>query len=184
MAFGMSGTDDDPIVDLRYTGRPPGGSLCLFTFCPGSDGASEDHLAPVCFDRDTACVDLGDSPQRLFDLAPYFRGRDLWFNFDDVGDALDPTHATDGSFSPVPLVVPFDLAFERQPAILHDDSDLFPGIRQLALDLCDGVAGDLWVRPFVDARQAHFDVVDDSQYAGHAFRIGFRLVLLHVAANK
>jgi hypothetical protein len=146
--------DNDPIVDLRYTGGPPGGSCCLLAFGPRPHGAPQDHLTPVCFDGDAACVDLGRSSQGFSNLAPDFRGCDPRLDFDGVGHPLDPAHPTNCLFRTLPLVVPLDFAFERKPAILRDNPDLFPCIRQLALDPRDSIAGDLGVRPLVDVASA------------------------------
>jgi hypothetical protein len=80
----MLGTDDDPIVNLRYAWRRPGGPFCVLAFGPRPDSAPQDHLAAVGFDRDAACVDLSCSPQRLFDLAADFHGCDVGLDLDGV----------------------------------------------------------------------------------------------------
>jgi hypothetical protein len=122
-------------------------------------------------DGDAAGVDFGGSPQRLLDLAPDFHRRDLRLDFDVIGNSPNSAHATAGGFSPLTLVIPFNLAFQRQPAVLHNDPDLFPRIRQIGLDLRDGISGDFGVRPFVDAGQADFDIVDNPDDARDAFRV-------------
>ena len=44
---------------------------------------------------------------------------------DRVGDALNALNPPNGIFGRRALVLPFDLALERDPAVLEDDLDVF-----------------------------------------------------------
>jgi hypothetical protein len=85
------------------------------------------------------------------DPALDLHGRNPRLDLDRVGDALDPSHAPNCLLGSGPLVVPLHLAFERQPAALDDHPYPLPRVWKLALDLGDGVAGDLGIWSFVNA---------------------------------
>src|SRR6202043_3516871 len=89
----------------------------------------KDYLVPRCFDGDAACIQLRRSPQCFLDLAPDLHWRDPRLDFDGVGNALEPTHPAYCFFRSLPLVIPFDLAFECQKTIFNDQSNFFPGKR-------------------------------------------------------
>jgi hypothetical protein len=61
---------------------------------------------------------------------------------------FNPRTRREALFGPFPLIIPLDLAFEREPAVLHDRADTVP--LQLALDACQRIASDLQIRSFVD----------------------------------
>src|SRR6266404_148081 len=81
--------DDDSIVDLRYTRRPPRGSLRLLAFGRRAHSAPQNDLTTDCFDRDSASVNLGRTPQCILDLAPDFRGRHVWLHLNGVSHPLE-----------------------------------------------------------------------------------------------
>jgi hypothetical protein len=149
----------DAVIHSDDARSSPGGSFSLLPFRPGSHSAAEHHLASARLDRDTVRVDQCAAPECLLDLVFNVCGRYLRFEADQVADALNPFDPTERSFGVVPLVIPLDFAFQRHPAILDDRFDMPPGIGQPALELCDDVAGNFRIRPFVGARQTDLEIV-------------------------
>src|SRR6202043_2162845 len=98
-----------------------------------------------------------------------------------IADALDPLDPAYGTLRRLPLVLPLDLAFERHPATLDHDLDPFRGDRQLTLDRRHGIARDVGIRPLVDARHTHFEIIRHCADARYAFRCGLGFVLVGVA---
>jgi hypothetical protein len=81
------------------------------------------------------------------------------------------------------LILPLDLAFERDPAFGDDDLDALPRRRQTALDGFYRLPRYLRVRPLVDGGYAHLDVVRHPAHSRDALCGGFRVLLVAVAAN-
>jgi hypothetical protein len=121
-----SRADNDSIVYPRHAWRRPGGSLRLPAFGPRAHSSPQNDLTADGFDRDSASVDLSGTPQRILDLAPDFRGRDLRLHLDGVGDALHTTNPADRLLGTFPLVVPLDFSFERNPAAFHESPGSCP----------------------------------------------------------
>jgi hypothetical protein len=82
------------------------------------------------------------------------------------------------------MILPLDLAFERDPSVVDDNADLFPGRPQVSLDRLDGVTGDLGIRPTVDDGQSHLDVVHETDHAGHPLDVFLGFALLPKAADE
>jgi len=72
-------------------------------------------------------VDLSGSPQRLLNFALDLDRWNLRPDLNVIDDTLDAAHARDRFFRPLKLVVPLDLAFERDQSVLDDDPYPLPG---------------------------------------------------------
>ena len=125
----------DPVVHPGDARRRPGGALRLLTLGPGAHRALEDDRAALRLDRDAVGVDLRAAPERLLDLAlDLGGGRRRSLHLNQVGHPLDPDQPAYRTLCSLTLVIPLDLAFERDPAIPDDPLDLLVGDRQLALN--------------------------------------------------
>lgn len=54
-----SSTDDDPVVDFRHPGCPPGGPFGFLPLSPRAHYPREDDFSALHLDSDAVCVDLG-----------------------------------------------------------------------------------------------------------------------------
>lgn len=169
-----------PQLDLPSTS----GSFRLLALGPGTHTAFEDYLAVRCLDGDPVRIDLCTAAESLLDLALYLGRLDARLQLYRVADALDPFHPPDRAFGAQSLKVPLDLPFEGDPAIANQHLELLGDERQSVSNRCDRVAGDFGVRSLIEARQAHLDVVCQSDDASHPLCRRFGLELVAVAARK
>src|SRR3954452_21226376 len=176
--------DAELVPDHRDAGRRPRRPFGLLPFRPGADGAGQDDLAPLRFDRDAAGVEFGAAPECVFDLPLDLLRRDLGLDLDQVADALDALQRAHRFLGRFPLIVPFDRPFQRDPAFLDDDLDVLPRERQIALEHRDGVARDLRIGPFVDAGQSDLDVVRHADDPGNPFGGLLSLEFVAVIADE
>src|SRR5580704_6876447 len=95
-----SGADCDSILNLGDARRPPSHLLGLLALCPRPNAAFESHLATVCLDGDVFRVDFRIAAKGFLDLALDFGGRDLRFHYDQIGDALDASDASNRVLGP------------------------------------------------------------------------------------
>jgi hypothetical protein len=63
------------------------------------------------------------------------------------------------SFRIVPLIIPLDFSFERDPAAVDDWSDALPGVGQPGFEFGYSVARNLRIRPLVGTPQPYFEIV-------------------------
>jgi len=142
----------DPIVYPGYAGRCPSGSLGLLPFGPGSHCALKGYGAAIRLHSDAGRVKLGAAPKGLLDLLLDLGRWDPLLDLDQVGEALDASQTTYRPFCPLPLIIPFDPAFQRDSPVPDDHPDVIRRIRQLVLDRGDGVARDFGIGPLVEDR--------------------------------
>src|ERR1700730_2516669 len=135
-------------------------------------------------DGDAAGVDLGAPAKRLLDLAFDLARRRAWLELDQIGDPLYAAQPAHGVFGRLALVIPLDLAFERDPAVLDDGADMLRRERQPGLDRRNRVARNVGVWLFEAARQANLEVVCQSHYTSDPFRCRFRLELLRITLDE
>src|SRR3982074_2792216 len=74
------------------------------------------------------------------------------------------------------MLLPLHGAFERYPAVLHDDLDLVVGNRQFRLQGGNRVARNIRIGTLIDGRQPHLEVVRNRKNPGDALRggLGFK----------
>ena len=82
------------------------------------------------------------------------------------------------------MIVPFDIAFEGDPAITNEHFDLLRHERQPLHDCGNRVARDFGIGPLVEVRQAHFDVIGDAEDASHPLCRRLRLEFVAIAARE
>src|ERR1700720_1710050 len=116
--------DGEVVLDLENPRRRPCGAFGFPPFGPGAHAASEDHFATIRLDGDAAGVDLRATPECFLDLALDLARSDVRLQLDEVSHALDPTDSAHRVFCPFTLVIPLDVAFERDPAVLDDGADV------------------------------------------------------------
>src|ERR1700676_3335717 len=63
-----SGADRDSVVDLDHARRQPGDTLRFLSFCPGANGALEDHFVAIRFDSNMVSIDFSAASKGLLDL--------------------------------------------------------------------------------------------------------------------
>src|SRR5690606_4843748 len=120
----------------------------------------------------------------LLDLALDLDRRDARLHTHGVRYAFQAPDATYGRLRALFLVVPFNVAFEGDPAVINDDLYVLRRIGQLALNLVNCVTSDFRVGPLVDYRQADFNVVRPALYSGDPLCIRLGLYLLAVAPHE
>ena len=107
--------DRDAIVDRRHTRRRPGLPCGFFFLRPGPHRALERHFAAVDFHGDVLCVALGRSDERILDFPLDVAGGDARLDDDQIADAFDSAQPADDSLGVLLLILPLDLAFQRDP---------------------------------------------------------------------
>ena len=82
------------------------------------DFALEDDLSRIRADSDVRGIQLGAAAQCVLDLLLDLIHLRPGMDADQVVYCHDPTQGVDGMFSYFPLVLPFDLAVERDNPLL------------------------------------------------------------------
>src|SRR5947209_15223359 len=96
-------------------------TLRLLTFGPGANNSLEDDFPLMGFDGDAVGVDFRAAAEGFLDPALDLASRDARFDLYRVGDAFQAFHPPHSAFGRRPLIIPLDLAFERDPAIADED---------------------------------------------------------------
>jgi hypothetical protein len=172
------------ILDAQDARCAPCRPFRLLAFDPGSDPATQDHIATRGFDLDIVGVDLRRSLERLFDPLLDIARRGARLDPDQVGDAFHRLDVPYRLLGTLALELPFDVTFEGEPSVPDGDLDLFGAERKVALQRRDGVARDLGIGPLVQARKLDLDVVRDGAHPPDRFRVLFGLELLAVASHR
>src|SRR6202047_4997234 len=136
------------------------------------------------FDGDPICIDFRAAAESLLDLALDPAGRDTRLDLDRIGAPLQPFPPPHSAFGRGALIVPLDLAFERDPAVADEDLDLLGDDRQPALYWRDRITGAFRTRPLVEGRQTNLNVVGHAEHAGHSLCRRLRLELVGIAPRK
>jgi hypothetical protein len=103
--------------------------LGLLPLCPRPNAAFESHLAAVRLDGDVFGVDFRIAAKGFLDLALDFGRGDARFHYDQIGDALDASDASNRVLGPRALIIPFSRALERDPPVPDHDLHVFGGER-------------------------------------------------------
>jgi hypothetical protein len=170
-------------MDAGNAGRGPSHALGFFALDPGPYRAFEGNLAAVGFDDDAVGIELGVTPERLFNLILDLLWPDTGLELDHIADALDAFDPAHGIFRRLTLVLPFDSTFQRHPAVLDDDFDILPRDWQVGLNRCHRIARDIGIWSLVYAWQANFEVVSHSGYSSNTFCRGLGLVFIAIALD-
>jgi hypothetical protein len=83
-----SSSDQQTIVDLRYTWSRPRCPLSLFALCPRTHLPSQNHLGAANIDVNLLHVHLGSAPHGIFNFSFHFGRSSYRCDFDVVGYAL------------------------------------------------------------------------------------------------
>src|SRR3982074_3709620 len=105
------------VLHLADARRRPCRALGFLAFKPGMHGALEDDLAIGGLHLDIVGIDLGAALEGLFNLAFYFVRRNLRLDLDRIDKALDTFYPAYRVFRSLFLVIPLQVAFERNPSV-------------------------------------------------------------------
>lgn len=117
--------DNDAVVNLGNTRRSPRLPPRFLSLRPRPNGAFEDHLATLGFHGDPVRVDLGRARERVLDLTFDFRRLHARLDDDRIDHATDTLEPAHGRFRDTFLIVPLDISFESNPAVLDDHAGIF-----------------------------------------------------------
>src|SRR5260221_676994 len=85
-------------MDAGNAGRGPSHALGFFALDPGPYRAFEGNLAAVGFDDDAVGIELGVTPERLFNLILDLLWQDTGLELDHIAYALDAFDSAHGIF--------------------------------------------------------------------------------------
>jgi len=118
-----SPVERDLVLDLGHAGHRPCGVLREIAFVRVFQLASERDLAAVGVNRKILRLEGSDALKRLFDLFAHFINRNVGLDLDLIRDTENANNAMDSMVGGSLLVVPINLARQRDPSLLNGQLD-------------------------------------------------------------
>ena len=119
------GSDHQVIFDSPNTGSRPGCSFGLAALSPGPDISSQNYFIAINLDSNSMRVELGGSPQGVFNgCFDFERLNGGLLEIDQIGDTLHPDQVAKGVLGGGLLVLIVHLALERDPTAVDLHLDL------------------------------------------------------------